>query len=192
MIPIVVKNRILQSVTYILPAGNGRVCWLVDCGDIEKIIAEGWHIRGVLLTHAHVDHIYGINILLKNFPDAIIYTNMEGLMGLQNPKWNLSYYHEVIDDFVISSPQRVCIIEKEGSISLDDFLTAEIYFTPGHEPSCISYRIDDFLFTGDSYIPGIKTTTAFPRGDKEKAKNSLLKIKELESSGLTVMSGHYI
>lgn len=192
MIPIVVKNRILQSVTYILPADNERVCWLVDCGDIEKIIAEGWHIRGVLLTHAHVDHIYGINILLENFPDAIIYTNMEGLMGLQNPKWNLSYYHEVIDDFVISSPQRVCIIEKEGSISLDDFLTAEIYFTPGHEPSCISYRIDDFLFTGDSYIPGIKTTTAFPRGDKEKAKNSLLKIKELESSGLTVMSGHYI
>lgn len=33
-----IVNRIFNSITYILPVGDSRDCWLVDCGDVEKVI----------------------------------------------------------------------------------------------------------------------------------------------------------
>lgn len=176
--------------TYILPVGNQRDCWLVDCGDVEKIIAQGWNIRGVLLTHAHTDHIYGINKLLELFPDALIYTNAEGQKGLQNPKINFSRYHDDVEDFIISSPQNVRVIRNEGTLHIDGDLTVEVLFTPGHEPSCLSFIIGKNLFTGDAYIPGVKTVTTFPRSNKEEAERTVLKLKELERLGYNIMAGH--
>lgn len=187
-----IVNSIFNSITYILPVGNERDCWLVDCGDVEKIITQGWNIRGVLLTHAHTDHIYGINKLLETFPDALIYTNAEGAMGLQNPKWNFSRYHDDIEDFIISSPQNVRVIEKEGTLQIDDDLTVEVLFTPGHEPSCLSFLIGNNLFTGDAYIPGIKTVVTFPRSNKQLAIASEQRLKALEATGIKIMPGHKV
>lgn len=187
-----IVNSIFNSITYILPVGNQKDCWLVDCGDVEKIIAQGWNIRGVLLTHAHTDHIYGINKLLQAFPSALIYTNAEGEKGLQNPKWNFSRYHDDIEDFIISSPQNVRVIEKEGTLQIDDDLTVEVLFTPGHEPSCLSFIIGNNLFTGDAYIPGTKTVVTFPRSNKQLAIESENKLKLMEQEGYTILSGHWV
>ncbi len=187
-----VVNSIFNSITYILPVGNQKDCWLVDCGDVEKIIAQSWNIRGVLLTHAHIDHIYGINKLLQAFPDALIYTNAEGEKGLQNPKWNFSRYHDEVENFIISSPQNVRVIDKEGTLKIDDDLTVEIIFTPGHEPSCLSFIIGKNLFTGDAYIPGVKTVTTFPRACKQQAEISLKTLIEYENQGYAIYPGHKI
>lgn len=187
-----IVNSIFNSITYILPVGNQRDCWLVDCGDVEKIIAQGWNIRGVLLTHAHTDHIYGINKLLKTFPDALIYTNAEGEKGLQNPKWNFSRYHDDVEDFIISKPQNVRVIEKEGTLKIDDDLTVEVFFTPGHEPSCITYKIGICLYTGDAYIPGIKVVTTFPRSNKSIALETENKLRLKEQEGCKIRSGHWL
>lgn len=187
-----IVNSIFNSITYILPVGSSRDCWLVDCGDVEKIIAQGWNIRGLLLTHAHTDHIYGINKLLEAFPDALIYTNAEGEKGLQNPKWNFSRYHDDVEDFIISSPQNVRVIEKESTLQIDEDLTVEVLFTPGHEPSCLSFLIGNNLFTGDAYIPGSKTVVTFPRSNKQQAIASEQRLKDLEASGMEILPGHRI
>lgn len=200
-----VVNTIFNSITYILPVGDTRDCWLVDCGDVEKVIEQGWRVRGVLLTHSHFDHIYGLNRLMEVFPSALIYTNAQGAEGLQNPKWNFSRYHEEFKSFVFCKPENVRVIESEGRISL--FSTegsdpavesprfweeVEALFTPGHEPSCVSYRIGDVLFTGDAYIPGVKVVTNFPRSNMQLAAESLERLQEMERSGLKVMPGHWI
>lgn len=187
-----IVNHIFNSITYILPVGNKKDCWLVDCGDVEKIIAQGWNIRGVLLTHAHTDHIYGINKLLEAFPDVLIYTNAEGEKGLQNPKWNFSRYHDDVEDFIISSPENVRVFEKEGTLSIDNDLTVEVLFTPGHEPSCLSFIIGKNIFTGDAYIPGIKTVTTFPRSNKQLAIESENKLKLMQQEGYAILSGHWV
>ena len=185
---LLVVNTIFNSITYILPVGDTRDCWLVDCGDVEKVIEQGWRVRGVLLTHAHFDHIYGFNMLVDAFPSALIYTNAEGALGLQNPKWNFSRYHQEVECFVFCKPENVRVIEAEGRISD----VVEAIFTPGHEPSCVSYRIGDMLFTGDAYIPGVKVVTTFPRSNKQLAAKSLAMLQELERSGLKIMPGHWI
>lgn len=190
-----IVNKIYNSITYILPVGDTHDCWLVDCGDVEKVIEQGWRVRGVLLTHAHFDHIYGLNKLVETFPDALVYTNEAGALGLQNPKWNFSKYHTEVENFVFSKPDNVRVIECEGKISTvsSQFLSeVEVLFTPGHEPSCLTYRIGDCLYTGDAYIPGVKTVVTFPRSNKQQAAESLERLKKLEASRLKIMPGHWI
>ena len=191
-----VKNNIMNSVTYVLHEEDVDYCVLIDCGEWEtlKPVLEkiGKKVRAVLLTHAHTDHIYGINKVIETFPNALIYTNAEGEKGLQNPQWNLSRYHDDIEDFIISSPQNVRVIDKEGSLQVDDDIMVEVLFTPGHEPSCLSFIIENNLFTGDAYIPGIGTVVSFPRSNKISAQKTLKRLQYLEKNGLTVCAGHRI
>lgn len=68
---------------------------------------------------------------------------------------------------------------------------ADVYFTPGHDESCLCYEVDGILFTGDAYIPGIKTVTTFPHSSKKKALESGLRISSL-ARGMTIYPGHTI
>ena len=187
-----VVNRIFNSITYIVPFGHLQECYLVDCGDVEEIFAQGWQVKGVLLTHVHIDHIYGLNKLLERFPSAVIYTNKYGEDALQNPKLNFSRYHEDVDDFIISKPENVYIIDREGALQLEEKMIVNVLFTPGHDPSCLSYSIGHYMYTGDSYIPGAKVVTTLPRSNKLDAEHSLTKIIKLEESGLMIKPGHMI
>lgn len=188
-----IVNSIFNSMTYILPVGNySRDCWLVDCGDVEKVINQGWRVRGVLLTHAHFDHIYGLNKLMEVFPDALVYTNAEGKEGLQNPKWNFSRYHEEVENFVFCKLENVRVLETESVYELDNDFSIEVLFTPGHDPSCITYKIGNCLYTGDAYIPGVKVVTTFPRSKRCQAAKSLTRLKMLERFGLEIKTGHWI
>lgn len=184
-----IVNKFFNSITYILPTGKEKDCWLVDCGDVEKIIEQGWKVWGVLLTHAHCDHIYGLNKLIEAFPEALVYTNAEGKEGLMNPRWNFSHYHEEVEDFVLAHPENVRVIEKECIIDLGRMQVA-VFFVPGHEPSCLAFRIEDVLYTGDAYIPGVKVVTTFPRSNKQQTAESLARLQQLETSGLKIMPGH--
>lgn len=186
-----VVNRISCSITYVIPTGIDKECWLVDCGDrIDDILEKGWIVRCVLLTHSHVDHIYGLNRLVEVFPEALVYTNEYGKEGLLNPRVNFSKYHTDIDNFVFAKPDNVRLLYSEGVYVIDDGFEVEVMFTPGHVPDCISYRIGNCVFTGDAYIKGEKTNTGFPRSDKEKALESLERLIALESNGYEMMCGH--
>lgn len=59
--------------------------------------------------------------------------------------------------------------------------------TPGHNPSCLTFMIDQMIFSGDSYIPGVKTVTNLPGGNRAQAEESIRKIL---SFGGTIYPGH--
>lgn len=181
-----VINSIFRSCTYLL--SRDGCTWLVDCGDVDSILPliEG-RLKGVLLTHAHFDHIYGLNHLLALFPDISIYTNLAGLEGLKNDKYNFSRYHE--DPFVIDTPANVKITDDGEFVSLFDGVKAQGIYTPGHSPCCVTWMVDEALFTGDSYIPGVKTVTNFPHSNKEMARQSEDIIKNLALNHI-VYPGH--
>ena len=58
-----------------------------------------------------------------------------------------------------------------------------VMFTPGHDVSCISYVIGKNVFTGDSYLPGIKTVMNFPRSNRALALKNTAMLKQLEQQG---------
>ena len=171
-----IVNRVFNSCTYVL-THDGR-SWLVDCGDVEPVLAQvDGNLSGVLLTHAHFDHIYGLNRLLTVFPDVPVYTNREGLEGLMSDKLNFSRYHE--EPFILAEPGNARLVDDGEIVMLFEGINAQAIATPGHSPACITWIVEDALFTGDSYIPGIKTVTNFPHSDKMLARESEERIRRL-------------
>lgn len=159
---------------------------LIDPGDEW----EGFEVVDtVLLTHAHFDHIYGLNELFAKNPKAKVFTNSIGKEMLLNARKNLSFYHET--PFVFKYPDKIVTVNDGEEIQIADDLIAKAVFTPGHNPSCISWVIVDDIFTGDSYIPGIKTVTNLPGSDKALAKKSENLILNL-AKNRTIHPGHLI
>lgn len=146
-------------------------------------------LKGVLLTHAHFDHIYGLNELLKLFPNTLVYTNESGKEALLDARKNMSLYHET--PFIFEFPENIRIVNNGDEIALCENLIAKVLATPGHHPSCLSYIIEDAIFTGDSYIPGTKVVTNLPKGNKKQAQESIDKILAM-SKGRTIYPGHHI
>lgn len=170
-------NSLFNSVTYRL----GSI--VIDPGDVQNW--EG--VQYVLLTHAHFDHIYGLNALCEINPQIKVYTNQFGYLSLLDPKLNLSKYHG--EAFAFEHPNNITVVKDNDIIMLDNGLSAKAIFTPGHNDSCIIWEIDNLLFTGDSYIPGIKVVTNIPGANKAQAAESLKKIIKI-AEGHTVCPGH--
>lgn len=190
-----INNTIMNSITYILYSEGVDYCVLIDCGYSEELIPTldqlGKRVKSVFLTHAHYDHVYGLNMLLEHNPNALIYTNDEGRDALTDTKKNFSKYHPELVPFVLEHPEIVRLLE-EGEVELFEDEKMQVLFTPGHDVSCFSFIVGQYLFTGDAYIPGIKTVMNFPRSNRQDAKLSLEFLKKLEMDGYKVCPGHDI
>lgn len=190
-----IVNSVYSSRTYILSNDCCTEFWLVDCGDVPPLVdlisslgGDSFKIKGVLLTHAHYDHMYGLPRLIELFPDVRVYTNEIGKKMLGSEKLNMSKYHE---DPIVVDAENVVVCEDGAEIELFDGVTAKVYATPGHNGSCLTYEVGEYLFTGDSYIPGIKVVTNLPGGNKELAAHSLERILEL-AKGKVLCPGHVV
>jgi glyoxylase-like metal-dependent hydrolase (beta-lactamase superfamily II) len=50
-------------------------------------------VQGVFLTHAHFDHIYGLEALVEQFPDCKVIVCEYAKQALASDKLNMSKYH---------------------------------------------------------------------------------------------------
>lgn len=192
-------NAIFSSNTFLLYKNDSSGCFLIDCGDILPVIS--WisknqkYLQGIFLTHTHFDHIYGLNEVIKYFPEITVYTSIHGMRGMYSDKLNFSRYHEG-DNFIYTGSDenkgasKIIILKEKDRIDLFPNCILEVLETPGHDRSCLSFRIDKYLFTGDSYIPGLKTITTFPHSNKEDARKSLSKILEQVTEHTIICPGH--
>ena len=190
-----IVNTVYASRTYVLSQEGNPYVWLVDCGDVPPIVDLlssledcPFEIKGVLLTHAHYDHMYGLPKLTKLFPSLMVYTNEIGKKALASERLNFSRYHEDPINYITG---KVVICGEGDEIELFDGVKAIVHYTPGHNPACLTYEVSNYLFTGDSYIPGIKVVTNLPGGDKTLAAESLEKILQL-AEGKILCPGHVV
>lgn len=180
-------NSIFNSVCYVLIDEETKESIVIDVGDYDVIknLFIDSHLKAVLLTHVHYDHIYGLNKLLQDYPDVPIYTNAFGKHALSDPFDNLSVYHG--DEFFISKRANVKTIS-DGEILFMGKNRIYVLETPGHDFSCLCFLICSFLFTGDSYIPGGSVFCKLQNGNKVLAEQSLKRI--LEYKNTTIFPGH--
>ena len=126
-------------------------------------------IKGILVTHSHIDHIYGINNLFDNFPSIKVYSSADARMGMQSSILNLSEYLEI--PYIVKIDPL--LLKDQDEIELWDGIMAIAHYTPGHNSESMSFQINNNLFTGDALIPGIKVYTKFKGGNKKIAQNTI-------------------
>lgn len=183
-------NSIFDSNSYLLESGESSEAWMIDVGDVtpvsDYLASNNKTLKGVLLTHTHFDHIYGLNHLVDKFSELVVYTSLHGKEGLRSDKLNMSRYN--LQPFTFFS-DRVEIVKEGTQIELFESVHAEVYETPGHDWSSLCYKVENNFFTGDSYLPQYDLIASLPKSNKEDAMRSLERIKEL-SAGCNLCPGH--
>lgn len=160
-------------------------CLIVDPGGeypgIEKVIKDDV-VDAILLTHAHFDHIGGLDALLKKYP-VDVYVHPKEVHFLSDAKYNVS---EAFFAHIISNAKAKPIAsgkQKIGNFEL------EVMYTPGHSIGSVVYIIDRYLFSGDTLFQGSIGRTDMITGSMIEMRQSLDKIKELKRN-YTIYPGH--
>jgi glyoxylase-like metal-dependent hydrolase (beta-lactamase superfamily II) len=153
---------------------NGRVK-TQSVEAIVKAAAESRiRIAWVLETHAHADHLSGAPFIkLKTGAKVGIGEHIREVQRVFRPIFNAT---DVSGD---GSEFDHLFVDGER-IPLGD-LTVEVMHTPGHTPACVSYRIGDAVFIGDTmFMPDYGTARAdFPGGDAATLYRSIHRILSL-------------
>lgn len=184
-----IVNEIFASNTYVISKLESDNYWLVDIGDYLRVstyLPINAKVKGIFITHTHFDHIYGINQLLLDYPECLIYTSHYGAEALRSAKKNFSLYHQSPIEY---NGDNIIILEEKDSIELYDGYRMNVFETPGHCPSCLTYIFGQYCFTGDSYIPNVPIVSKLPRGNKNIAQESKNKILLLSKNKI-ICAGH--
>ena len=85
------------------------------------------------------------------------------------------------------------ICSRTASASRSAQSTAEVIYTPGHTPACVSYKIGDAVFVGDTmFMPDYGTARAdFPGGDARDLYRSIQRILSLPKETRLFMCHDY-
>lgn len=184
-------NSVFNSNSYLIYTEVEKEVWVIDPGDSQPIIEwlnnNNKILKGILLTHSHFDHIYGINDLQEIFTTINVYASFYAIEGMMSVKLNGSLYQEM--PFSIKR-QDINIIKEGDRMLLWKDISLNVFETPGHDRDCLSYQIEKNLFTGDALIPGIKVYTKLKFSDKTQAANSIQRIFEQFNDNTMIWPGH--
>jgi len=151
--------------TYLVGHGESRL--LLDTGSghaqympvLEAALARVGckHIEGIVLTHAHPDHIGGVEQVRAHFGPMPVYKlPWPTDRGLAGPGGEVSPIAIANPDLLAEGPLETLA---EGDVVETEGARLRALFTPGHAPDhlCFVLEEEQSLFSGDNVL-GIGTT----------------------------------
>lgn len=180
--------------TYVVSNDDGKA-WIIDPGmyypqentalfeylQDNKLVPEK-----LLLTHAHLDHVFGVHFIHKSF----------GLTPLLHKDDNFIYQSAVAtaNHYGLSMkplPKVELTLKEDTAMSLgeDSF---ELLLAPGHSPGsiCFYHSKQDFVISGDVLFNNSIGRTDLPGGSHEQLLTSIrTKLMNLPNE-TKVYSGH--
>lgn len=177
------KCAVIDSVLDYDPASGSTYTENAD-KVIKFIQINNLKLEWILETHVHADHLTA---------SQYIKSKLGGKIAIgENIKKVLEFWQPVFadDDIKIDGSQFDKLWKDNEEFTIGD-LKVKVIHTPGHTPACVSYLIEDYLFTGDTiFSPLVGTArTDFPGGSSEDLFDSIQKLYKLPDS-TTVCVGH--
>jgi glyoxylase-like metal-dependent hydrolase (beta-lactamase superfamily II) len=162
----------------------------VDVRSVEAIVQAAAEdklaIDWTLETHAHADHLSGSPyIKAKTGARIAIGEHIKDVQRIFRPVFNATDLTTDGSDF-----DRLFADGEHFAIGN---LDVQVLSTPGHTPACISYKIGDAVFVGDTlFMPDYGTARAdFPGGDARKLYRSIQRLLALPSQTRLFMCHDY-
>lgn len=145
------------------------------------------NVKGIFITHGHLDHMAGLNSVRAYCKDAKVYIDKRDKEYLSDPYKNLSY----------GFPDKVICQDADEWVKHGDIINIgpfefHIINTSGHTPGGISIYMpkEKVVFTGDALFKETIGRTDFPGGNMEELlsniKNNLFTLPD----DVMVLSGH--
>ena len=180
--------------TYIIYNEN-KNAWLIDPGNmngqetqtIDNFITEnGLNIQKILLTHAHIDHVLGLQWAFDKFkvPVTMHQEDQEVLDMLQASGMRFGFQ---------VNPVKVDIkyINEGDILDLDDE-QFKIYHVPGHSPGSVVYHNENqkFMISGDVLFEGSIGRTDLYKGNYDQLIEGIKTKLFILDDETQVLSGH--
>jgi glyoxylase-like metal-dependent hydrolase (beta-lactamase superfamily II) len=141
---------------------------------LDEAEALGLTIDWVLETHAHADHLSAAPYIKgKTGAKVGIGEHIRDVQRIFRPVFNAGD--------VSGDGREFDHLFKDGERFKIGSLETEVLYTPGHTPACVSYKIGDAVFVGDTmFMPDYGTARAdFPGGDAHKLYRSIRRLLDL-------------
>lgn len=137
---------------------------LAECVEQENI-----RIQAVLLTHAHFDHIMGIDAVIGKYGRMPVYVHQEDLRMLEDTHLNLSENYGW--NYSFTGGEGVM----DGQALFLAGFEFKVIHTPGHTPGGVCYYVESekTLFSGDTLFQQSVGRTDFPGGSASELVRSV-------------------
>ncbi|HEX6660357.1 MAG TPA: MBL fold metallo-hydrolase [Sphingomicrobium sp.] len=142
----------------------------------DRILAaaeeQGLRIEWVLETHVHADHLSAA---------ALIRERTEAKVGIGRGVHDVqAVFGPMLGALDLGNGDFDRLFADGETVPLGE-LAVEVMATPGHTPACVSYRIGDAVFVGDTlFMPDYGTARCdFPGGDAAQLYRSIQRILSL-------------
>lgn len=160
-------------------------------GDVDRIIKmledNNLELEYIILTHAHVDHIGGVQEL-KDRTNVFVHMHKDDLYMLMNGVANQSVAlgGPVVETEINGFVKFV----KDGDILKLGELELSIIHTPGHTEGGICIWVGDFIFTGDTLFASSIGRSDLEGGNEKKLMDSIKNKLLVLHDDLKVLPGH--
>jgi hydroxyacylglutathione hydrolase len=157
---------------YLIGDRRTRDAVIIDPGEepamfLAELDTRGWQLRGIWLTHAHVDHIIGVGAI-RQATGAPIH-----LHPLDRPIYDaLPQFGSWVGMELAVPPPPDVALEAGMTLTLGRVPFA-VRFTPGHSPGSVSFVGDGRVFGGDVLFNGSVGRTDLPGGDPAALMHSI-------------------
>lgn len=186
---------------YLLWIEGETDAWIVDASFgpgriVQDVKSQGLKPSRLLLTHAHVDHIAGVEEVLSALrpaggaaPTLSIHRDEE--QWLTNPMLNLS----AMGGQPTTTRQADSLLNDGDTLTLGagaQSVSFHVLHTPGHSPGSVSLYCASHgvVLAGDALFAGSIGRTDFPGGDLPTLERSIRSKLYTLPRETTVLSGH--
>jgi hydroxyacylglutathione hydrolase len=186
---VALPNGQLAQNCYLVADRRTREAVIIDPGEepamfLAELDTRAWALRGIWLTHAHIDHIVGV-AAVQRATGAPIH-----LHPLDRPIYDALPQFGGWIGLELEPPPAPNVELHPGARLLAGGFEFEVRFTPGHSPGSVSFVGPGTVFSGDVLFNGSIGRTDLPGGDFATLMNSIqTQLLSLPDSTV-VYSGH--
>lgn len=150
-------------------------CAILDPGLGAEVLVRFLQRRNlrpeqILLTHGHIDHIAGVEVLRRQYPGIPVAIHRADANMLGDSETNLSLM--LGQPFETAAAERIL---EEGDLVEAAGVPLRVLHTPGHTPGgiCLHCPEEKTVFVGDALFAGSIGRTDFPGGDYGQLINAI-------------------
>lgn len=168
---------VVDNDNVLLIDGSAKVSQIEECLKMYNIKPK---LDGILLTHAHFDHISEVDNLVARY-NCPVYIHEFGKDNLYDYEKNVSY----LDDQPFKIKEKKGIRKfKDGQELTFGSIKVNCYNTPGHSEDSSCFFIEDNMFTGDTVFKSQVGRTDLYSADDNMQRISLIRILNDLSNGI--------
>jgi hydroxyacylglutathione hydrolase len=161
---VAIPNGQFAENCYLVADRDSAQAVIIDPGEessrfLTELRARGWSLKGIWLTHGHIDHIMGVGAVQAATGAPIYLHPQDRVLYDDLPSYGAWVGMELDPP---PPPQFELVPGASLRVGNHEF---EVRFTPGHSPGSVSFRGHGMIFGGDVLFNGSVGRTDLPGGD---------------------------